>query len=106
MTGETQVTLSPLETEENLIIRNMRYFENRCLHAGLEFRSHRDTDMFALQELQTETRFADLLILSGELFYENIGKEQPNDYLKKILRQTECPIYMGCQRWRICTNSF
>jgi nucleotide-binding universal stress UspA family protein len=50
--------------------------------------------MFALQELQTETRFADLLILSGELFYENIGKEQPNDYLKKILRQTECPILL------------
>jgi nucleotide-binding universal stress UspA family protein len=94
MAGEAQVTLSPLETEENLIIRNMRYFENRCLHAGLEFRSHRDTDMFALQELQTETRFADLLILSGELFYENIGKEQPNDYLKKILRQTECPILL------------
>jgi nucleotide-binding universal stress UspA family protein len=101
---DTKVTLSPLETEENLIIKNIRYFENRCLHAGLEFRSHRDTDMFALQELQTETRIAELLILSGELFYENIGKEQPNDYLKKILRQTECPILLVPEDYKLPTK--
>lgn len=88
------VSLSPLETEENLITQNIRYFESKCQHAGLEFRTHKDTDLFALQELQTETRFADLMILSGELFYDNIGKEQPNEYLKKMLRQTECPILL------------
>ena len=88
------VTLSPLETEETLISQNIRYFESKCQHAGLEYRTHKDTDLFALQELQTETRFADLMILSGELFYENIGKDQPNEYLKKMLRQTECPILL------------
>lgn len=101
MTVDTQVTLSPIETEENLIVGNINYFEYRCKHAGLEYRSHRDTDMFALQELQTETRFADLLILSNELFYENIGKEQPNDYLKKILRQTECGIMLVPEEYKI-----
>jgi hypothetical protein len=38
--------------------------------------------MFALEELQKESRFADLMILSSELFYDNISKDQPNDYLK------------------------
>jgi nucleotide-binding universal stress UspA family protein len=104
MAADTRVTLSPIETEENLILGHIRYFEDRCKHAGLEFRSHRDTDMFALQELQTETRFADLLILSNELFYENIGKEQPNDYLKKILRQTECPIMLVPEDYKMPTS--
>jgi hypothetical protein len=55
---------------------------------------HKDTDLFALQELITETRFADLLIVSSELFYENIEKNQPNDYLRKTLHESECPVML------------
>ncbi|MEY2587811.1 MAG: hypothetical protein RLY11_1660 [Bacteroidota bacterium] len=88
------VSVTPYPTDETVITKNMARFEERCQHAGMEYRTHRDTDMFALQELQKESRFADLMILSAEMFYENIGKDQPNDYLKKILRQTECPILL------------
>ena len=95
----TPITVAPPQSDEGLINRNMRYFEQKCQHAGLEFRSHRDTDLFALQELQTETRFADLMILSSEIFYENVGKEQPNDYLKKVLRQTECPVLLVPEKY-------
>jgi hypothetical protein len=90
--ADTRVRISPIQTEEQLINDQIRYFEKRCAKAGLEYRSHRDTEKFALEELQIETRFADLMVLSGEMFYENIGKDQPNDYLKKVLRQTECPV--------------
>ena len=90
--ADTKVRISPIQTEEQLINDQIRYFEKRCAKAGLEYRSHRDTEKFALEELQIETRFADLMVLSGEMFYENIGKDQPNDYLKKVLRQTECPV--------------
>ena len=97
----TPITVAPYQTDENLIIRNMRYFETKCQHAGLEYRSHRDTDLFALQELQTESRFADLMILSSELFYDNVGKEQPNDYLRKALRQTECPVLLVPEKYEL-----
>ena len=83
--ADKKVTVSPVQTEDQLIRDQINYFERRCLKAGLEYRSHRDTEKFALEELQIETRFADLMILSGEMFYENIGKDQPNDYLKKVL---------------------
>ena len=92
--SDTSLSISPIETDESHINQNIRYFESKCLHEGLEFRIHKDTELFALQELQTETRFADFMILSAELFYENIGRDQPNEYLKKILRQTECPILL------------
>lgn len=86
------ITIAPFHADESVTTKNIKTFEKRCEHAGLQYRTHRDTDLFALQELLTETRFADLLILSGELFYENLGKDQPNDYLKKVLRQAECPV--------------
>src|SRR4029077_9562628 len=32
--------------------------------------------------------------LSSELFYQNIDKNQPNDYLKKTLHHAECPVLL------------
>jgi hypothetical protein len=95
------MTVSPPQTDETAILKNIATFENRCLHAGMEFRVHRDTDLFALQELQRETRFADMMILSSELFYNNIGADQPNDYLKRVLRQTECPILLVPENYEL-----
>jgi hypothetical protein len=88
------ITLTPFQSDTSVIKKNVAQFENRCQREGIEYRTHMDTDMFALEELQTETRFADFMIISAELFYENIGKDQPNDYMKKILRQTECPVFI------------
>ena len=67
------IALTPFHTDSEVIQKNVQVFESKCQHAGIEFRTHMDTDLFALEELQMETRFADLMILSSELFYENIG---------------------------------
>jgi nucleotide-binding universal stress UspA family protein len=95
------ITISPYHTDEEVMKKNIKLFESKCQHAGIEYRTHKDTDLFALEELQTETRFADLMILSSELFYENIGKDQPNEYLKKVLRQTECPILLVPENYNL-----
>lgn len=44
-----------------------------------------------LPELKKETRFADLLIIGGEVFYKDLGGK-PNTYLKTILHDAECPV--------------
>jgi hypothetical protein len=90
----TPVMMPPMETDDSLVNVNIRKFEDRCQREGFEYRVHKDTDLFALQELITETRFADLLIVSSELFYENIQKNQPNDYLRKTLHESECPVLL------------
>lgn len=95
------ITVTPFHTDEDVIKKSVKQFESKCQHAGMEYRTHLDTDLFALEELQMETRFADLMILSSELFYENIGKDQPNEYLKKILRQTECPILLVPENYNL-----
>jgi nucleotide-binding universal stress UspA family protein len=45
----------------------------------------------ALSEIEHETRFADLLILSGERFYETIGGSN-TEYLADALKAAECPV--------------
>ncbi len=79
---------------------SMARFEAFCTAQGMEFRIHRDTDLFALQQLNQETRFADLLILSSELFFENVDREQPNEYLRRTLHMAECPVLLVPEEFR------
>ena len=84
----------PLDTDDILVNETMEKFSAYCDKHHLEYTMHKDTDLFALAELIQETRFADCLIISSELFYENIDKEQPNEYLRKALHESECPILL------------
>lgn len=74
------------------IEKNIERFESLCQKNGIEYRVHKDFYDFALPELKKETRFADLLILGSEKFYENIGTNEPNEYLKEALHGVECPV--------------
>jgi nucleotide-binding universal stress UspA family protein len=98
------IPVPPIETDDESINRNIGLFEDWCRRQGLEYRVHRDTNLFALSELITETRFADLLILSSELFYENIDKDQPNEYLRKTLHQSECPVLLVPEHYEVPRN--
>lgn len=84
----------PLDSDENLTTETMGKFSEYCNQHGLEYTMHKDNDLFALSELIHETRFADCLIISSELFYENVEKDQPNDYLRKTLHESECPVML------------
>jgi hypothetical protein len=55
---------------------------------------HKDYYNFALPELKKESRFADLLIIGSEKFYENMGIDKPNEYLKDVLHGVECPVVL------------
>jgi len=95
------VVMPPYEEDDRMVQANIARFEDFCRRQGLEHRVHKDTEMFALQELVEETRFADLLLVGSELFYENIDKEQPNEYLRKVLRDAECPVMLVPERYEM-----
>jgi hypothetical protein len=84
----------PFEQDDKIVESTIRKFVQYCEQHSLPYITHKDTDMFALAELVHETRFADVMILSSELFYENIDKDQPNEYLKKVLHDSECPVLL------------
>lgn len=67
-------------------------FERHCLANSIDFRIHKDTSDFALNELKQETAFADLLIVGSEKFYKELGVDWPNDYLEGTLHNIKCPV--------------
>jgi nucleotide-binding universal stress UspA family protein len=84
----------PLLEESNAenIKRNISRFEAFCHQNHFRFRVHRDYFNFAIPELKKESRYADLLIISSELFYEQAGTTMPNEYLEQLLHEVECPV--------------
>ena len=71
---------------------------------GIDYRIHKDDELFALEELIVETRFADLLIISGESFYSNLGEKQPNDYMQRVLHKSECPVLIVPEEYKTIDN--
>ena len=51
-----------------------------------------------LPELKAETRFADVLIIGSEVFYENLGGKL-NEYLQDILHRSECPVVVVPEKY-------
>jgi hypothetical protein len=71
---------------------NIKRFESYCQKNGIEYRVHKDFEDFALPELKKETRFADVLIISGNTFYKNPNSDEPSEYLKEALHGVECSV--------------
>jgi hypothetical protein len=86
----------PMYSEEQamMIEKNAERFSKLCIGNGIDFRIHKDDADFALPELKKETRFADLLIIGSEKFYEDLGTDKPNEYLKEALHNVECPVLL------------
>jgi nucleotide-binding universal stress UspA family protein len=91
MAGAVAVPLQEGEDSEGVKER-VRHFESYCVRHHIEHRVHKDFNDFAMPELKKETRFADLLIVGSETFYENDGTKEPNVYLKELLYDLECPV--------------
>ena len=92
--GQAGSLFIPLVEDEDAVAvqQNIRRFEEYCTKHDIEFSVHKDFFDFAVPQLKQESRFADLLILSSERFYEQAGSDEPNDYLKEVLHDVECPV--------------
>ena len=78
--------------DSDAVQQNIKRFESYCQKNGIDYRVHKDFDDFALPGLKKESRFADLLILSGETFYKNPNTDEPSEYLKEALHGVECSV--------------
>jgi hypothetical protein len=97
-TGMDGVALMPEmfvhNDEDEVINRNILDFEEACEKEGIEYRVHKDNNMMAIASLVEETRFADVLLVSSELFFNNVSARQPNFYLEEVLKKSECPVML------------
>jgi hypothetical protein len=89
------------DNESKLIEKNVSRFTEYCLTNKIDYKVHKDFFDFALPELKKESRFGDLLILGSETFYENIGHDRPNEYLKEALHSVECPVMIVPEKFEV-----
>ncbi len=72
--------------------QNVERFKMFCQNNNLKYGVHRDLGGIVLPELIDETRFADLLIISSEKFYESLNEEDLNNHMKDVFHTAECPV--------------
>lgn len=101
MSGTVIMPVLP-EAETNTASREE--FETLCRKSGMEYRIHEDAYDFALPELITETRFADLLVIGSESFYEN-SQTGVNEYLQEVLQRVECPVIIVPENFEFPDNT-
>ena len=95
-----------IEQEDAAVIhKNIARFELLCQKNNIDYRVHKDFLDFALPALKKETRFADLLIIGSESFYENLGVNEPNESLKDALHAAECPILVVPEKFEYPTTN-
>ena len=80
------------EEESQQVVKNIEKFEKLCQGNDIVYRVHKDFFDLALPELKRESRFADVMILSGDLFYKHIIAANQLDYLRHVLHHSECPV--------------
>jgi hypothetical protein len=97
-TGMEGMAMMPewlVKNEDDVLVnKNISSFKDACIAEGIEFRIHKDTDLMAISSLIEETRFADALLVSSDLFYANVAVNQPNFYLEEVLKRAECPVML------------
>jgi hypothetical protein len=99
------MTFMPESQDEDVVItRNSEKLEEFCSANHIMLSVHKDRLDFALPLIRKETRFSDLMIMSSQHFFDNIGVSQPNAYMKQILQTTECPILLLPEKFQLPDN--
>lgn len=80
------------EKEKKILDANKAQFARQCDEHHIKYEIHCNEEEWYKDILAKESRFSDLLLLSAELFYDNIESEQPNSLLQEALHVAECPV--------------
>jgi len=84
--------------------RNIEHFKTLCVRHNIEHRVHADMDHHVLEQLAIETRYADLMIIGGEYFYENLGEDTQDEYITETLHKAECPVLIVPEKYSYPDN--
>ncbi len=81
-----------VDTDPQAISKNVLRFKEFCVKHGIEHRIHEQVFDKVLKVIREETRYADMVLLDGKLFYSNLGEITQREYLENTLYRAECPV--------------
>ncbi len=80
------------EKEKKVVEDNKALFARQCELSYIKYNIHEHGEEWHKDILAGESRFSDLVLLSGESFCSDINSEQPNTFLQEALHASECPV--------------
>jgi hypothetical protein len=89
-----------MEEGEKLIRTSEMKFRALCDSARISYSIHDQEKDWSSDLLIKETRFADLLVISAELFCSNVFAGQPNIFMRDTLHKAECPVVIVPEDFR------
>ena len=88
-------TIPVMELEDNeieVIAVHKALFSRQCGQYHIPYSLHDNDREWNKDLLQKESRFADLILISGECFYAETGNN--SQYLREVLYAAECPVLL------------
>ncbi len=78
--------------EKSIVDKHKERFRQDCEAGHIRYHIHENFDRWEKGLYATLSRFSDLVVLSGELFCEDSGLQQPNTFLHEALHVAESPV--------------
>jgi hypothetical protein len=82
------------DNEKEVIAVNKSLFSHQCEDHYIPYSIHDNDREWDKDLFRKESRFADLILISQELFYAETDNGQPNQYLREALHSAECPVLL------------
>jgi hypothetical protein len=73
---------------------NIRLFNEACINRGVSSCTHLESSA-PVQEMVTESRFSDLIILNAETSFESETENTPTTFVKEVMARSECPVILA-----------
>jgi hypothetical protein len=91
--GASTIPVMELEdNEKEVISQHKDLFHRQCEQYHISHTLHENDREWNKDLFIRESRFADLILISVELFYAEMGNRQFNQYLLEALHNAECPV--------------
>jgi hypothetical protein len=80
------------EKEKEVIAAHKALFGRQCEASHIPYSLHVNDGEWNKDLFIRESRFADLILISGQLFYAETDNDLRDEYLREALQQAECPV--------------
>ncbi|HEY4935290.1 MAG TPA: universal stress protein, partial [Puia sp.] len=90
-----------LKEQEMLDVRKSReMFAKECEEHGIKYLVHEHEESWDRDLFIKESRFADFVVISEDLFCSDVLDLQPNYFMEEALRVSECPVLVVPEKFR------
>jgi hypothetical protein len=74
------------------VLRNIEYFRVKCKKNDIDYTVHNNYYKNTFDEIGRETRFADVMVMSGNSFYPQAESSNHSKYMRQAFHRAECPV--------------